>query len=296
MLSYVLAVLAAGCNAGSNILQRKANRDEPPEVQMRLELVIDLLHRPVWLAGLAAVTASFLLDAAALHLGHLASVQPILVLELPLTLVGASSVLRSARLRPREWAAIATMTAGVAGLIFFLDPSGPGRHHISAVTWIVGVGATIAVIAACVVGSSRGGPGRRPALLGLSAGIAFGLTAAFMKSATGALGRGAPGVFETWSTYALVCSGLTAMFLMQNALQAGRLIAAQPGITLADPGVAILWGVTAFGERVRGGAYAAGAIVAGAALVAGVLVLSRSPGLHDEDGGGRREGARCEAR
>jgi drug/metabolite transporter (DMT)-like permease len=250
---------------------------------MRLGLILDLLRRPVWLAGLGMVIVSFLLDATALRFGHLASVQPILVLELPLTLVGASFVFRSAPLRRREWMAIVIMTAGLAALVFFLDPSSPRRPTISALTWAVGTGSTAAAIAACVAGSSRGGRNRRPALLGLAAGIAFGLTAAFMKTATGGLHHGPAGVFETWSTYAMVASGLTAMYLMQNALQAGSLVAAQPGITLADPGVAILWGVVAFGERIRGGAYMGGAVLAGLALASGVVIMTRSPLLRDQE-------------
>ena len=43
------------------------------------------------------------------------------------------------------------------------------------------------------------------------------------------------------------------MFLVQSALNAGRLIAAQPGLTLSDPIISILWGVLAFHERVRAG-------------------------------------------
>ena len=301
MLGYLLAVLAAGFNAVSNILQREANRQEPPEVAMRLRLILDLLHRPIWLAGVATVTASFVLDAAALSVGRLAGVQPVLVLELPLTLFGASVVLRGARLRTREWLAIAGMSAGVAGLIFFLDPTQGHQHGVRPLTWAVGVALTVGAVGACVSFSSRGGPSRRPALLGLASGVGFGLTAAFMKAATAALGQGPAAVFETWSTYAMVLSGLVAMFLMQNALQAGRLIAAQPGITLADPGVAILWGVLAFGERIRGGAYTAGAVLSGLALAAGVMVLSNSPLLHQDRPGGRRRDPSekepaCEAR
>lgn len=299
MLSYLLAVLAAASNAASNILQRQANRQEPPEVAMRLRLIIDLLHRPVWLAGLVTVTASFILDAAALSTGRLAAVQPILVLELPLTLIGASFVFRSAPLRRREWTAIAVMSAGLAGLIFCLDPTRGHSRGIPSASWIVGVAITVGVIVACVVGSLRGGAGRRPALLGLASGIGFGLTAAFMKSTTGQLDHGLVAVLETWSTYAMIATGLGAMFLMQNALQSGRLIAAQPGISLADPGVAILWGVVAFGEHIRGGAYTAGAVASGLLLAAGVFLLSRSPLLHDQTvatgGGDHEEEPACEA-
>ncbi|HET6965065.1 MAG TPA: DMT family transporter [Acidimicrobiales bacterium] len=300
MLSYLLAVLAAASNAASNILQRQANRQEPPEVAMRLRLIIDLLHRPVWLAGLVTVTASFILDGAALSTGRLAAVQPILVLELPLTLVGASFVFRSAPLRLREWSAIVVMSAGLAGLIFCLDPTRGHSRGLPSVSWIVGVAITLGAVAACVIGSLRGGPGgRRAALLGLASGIGFGLTAAFMKSTTGQLDHGLVAVLETWTTYAMIATGLGAMFLMQNALQSGRLIAAQPGISLADPGVAILWGVMAFGEHIRGGAYTAGAVVSGGLLAAGVFMLSRSPLLHDQTvatgSDERKEEAACEA-
>lgn len=291
MLSYLLAVLAAASNAASNILQRQANRQEPPEAAMRLRLIIDLVHRPTWLAGLVTVIASFLLDAAALHTGRLAAVQPILVLELPLTLVGASFVFRSASLRLREWISIAVMTAGLAGLIFCLDPTGGHSLDVRSLSWAVGVAVTAGAIVACVAGSFRGGPARRPALLGLAAGIGFGLTAAFMKNATGHLNHGLVGILETWSTYAMIVTGLAAMFLMQNALQAGRLIAAQPGISLADPGVAILWGVLVFGEGIRGGAYTAGAVASGLALATGVLMLTRSPLLHEQAVAGSGEAA-----
>ncbi len=291
-LSFLLAVLAAASNAASNILQRKADKEEPPELAMKPQLILDLLHRPVWLAGFATVVVSFLLDGAALSMGQLAAVQPILVLELPMTLIGGTHVFGS-RMRRREWVAVAVMTAGLAGLIFFLNPSRPTVHHVALLGWLIGGGVTVAAVAACIVASSRGGPARRPALLGLAAGISFGLTAAFMKNATRALSHGPAAVFGDWSTYAMAASGLVAMFLMQNALQAGPLFAAQPGITLADPGVAILWGVLVFGEQTRQGLWLVGALAGAAALGTGTVLLSRSP-LLQEVGGDSDEPARPE--
>jgi hypothetical protein len=72
---------------------------------------------------------SFVLQAAGLGLGTLAAIEPLLVLELPLTLIGARFFLGS-RLGRREWSAIVVMTAGTSGLIGFLGPSrGPSRWH-----------------------------------------------------------------------------------------------------------------------------------------------------------------------
>lgn len=72
------------------------------------------------------------------------------------------------------------------------------------------------------------------------------------------------------------------MFLVQSAMNAGRLIAAQPGLPLSDPIVSILWGVLVFGERVRDGWYVALAVVSGLVMAAPLVVLARSPLLSDE--------------
>lgn len=283
-VSYALAVVAAATNATSNILQRKANREEPPELSMRVGLILDLMKRPVWLAGVLAVVISFLLQAAALHTGRLAAVQPILVLELPMTLLVASKVFRG-RLHSREWLAIAVMTAGLAGLILSLAPAVGNDGRAPLLTWMIGGVATIGAAGVCVVASSHGGPARRPALLGVASGIMFGLTAALMKGGvSGTHHDGLAAIFERWQTYAMVAVGLGAFFLLQNALQAGRLLAAQPGITLADPAIAILWGAIVFHEHTRGGWFLLGAAVAAVAIGAGTVILSHSPVLNQEGG------------
>jgi drug/metabolite transporter (DMT)-like permease len=276
---YALAVLAAASNAASSVLQRKANRDEPAELSMRAGLILDLLRRPVWLAGFGAVVVSFVLLAAALSMGQLAAIQPVVVMELPLTLIGAAWVL-GAGLSAREWAAAGVMTAGLAGLLASLDPSGGNGGDASGPEWAVATGLTVLAVAA-VVGAGlqpAASPGRRTALLGVGTGMAFGLTSAFMKGMTAQFRQGGLlGVVTAWQTYAMIAAGLGAMFLLQNALHAGRLVVAQPGITLADPVVAIVWGVVVFHESTRTGWALLAAVAAAAMLAAGAVVLARSP-------------------
>ena len=70
---------------------------------------------------------------------------------------------------------------------------------------------------------------------------------------------------------------------MQSALNAGRLIAAQPGLTLSDPIVSILWGVLAFHEKVRGGTLnLLLAALSTVLMAAAVVALARSPVLADD--------------
>ena len=114
-------------------------------------------------------------------------------------------------------------------------------------------------------------------MLAVAAGATFGLTAALMKGMTRTFSEGITVLFTSWELYGMIAAGVLGMFLVQSAMNAGRLIAAQPGLTLSDPIVSILWGVFAFGERVRGGWYIALAVVSGLAMAAAVVMLAHSP-------------------
>src|ERR1700683_3468427 len=117
MLSYLLAVLAAGSNATSSVLQRKANREVPRKQNLSPRLIWSLAHQPTWFGGVLAITVGFLLQAAALSNGQLSVVEPILVLELPATLILASWVFRS-RLGWREWSCVVVIAAALASMLY----------------------------------------------------------------------------------------------------------------------------------------------------------------------------------
>ncbi len=290
ILTYGLAVLAACANATSSVLQRKANRDAPQKDNLSWKLIRDLLHEPVWFGGILAITAGFLLQATALGTGDLATVEPVLVLELPITLILAARVFRL-QMGWRELGSSAAMAAGLSGLLYALSPS-PGRPGGPRwYVWAIGIGASMALIAVLVArdrreraGRSGGRPdrsgSRQAALLGVAAGSAFGLTAALMKGMTQTFAGGAAALFTSWPLYAMIAAGVLGMFLAQSALN-GRLLAAQPGLTLTDPVVATTWGVLVFGERVRGGLFIVVDVVSVAVIAAAVLVLARSPLLAD---------------
>ncbi|MGH9067041.1 MAG: DMT family transporter [Acidimicrobiales bacterium] len=286
MLTLVFAVLAAVANACSSVLQRKANRAEPDERSLSFALIVDLVQRPVWLGGIGAVTAGFLLQAAALGKGQIAVVEPVLVLELPFTLVLAAIVFR-ARLHQREWLSAGAMTLGVILLIYSLSPSGGKAANASDLGWGIGIGASVIVIGGLVAAGRRRQGGHRAALLGVATGIGFGLTAALINAMTAAFAHGFLAIFSTWQTYGMIIAGALSMFLLQSALQAGSLVAAQPGITLSDPIVAIVWGAVLFGEHVRSGLWLLG-VLAGAVLIGwGTYELSHSPLVSGgSDGGG----------
>ena len=61
----------------------------------------------------------------------------------------------------------------------------------------------------------------RAAALGLAAACGYSLTATLMKSAVAVLPQGAGAFFTTWQLYGTAVAGVGALFLLQNALQAG---------------------------------------------------------------------------
>ncbi|MGH2718959.1 MAG: DMT family transporter, partial [Actinomycetota bacterium] len=148
-LSIGLAVLAAISNAVSNVLQRTADRREPHRLELHVGLLLDLAHKPIWLAGIAASLCSFGLIAAALRNGPLALVQPLVVLELPLTLLIAGAAFHF-RLHAREWGAMVLLTAGLASFVGFLGPR-ESAPRAPAGDWFVGLGLTVVISGALVL-------------------------------------------------------------------------------------------------------------------------------------------------
>lgn len=167
--------------------------------------------------------AGFLLQAAALSTGALAVVEPILVFQLPVTLLLAGLVFHR-RLHRKEWFAALAMTLGLAALLYALAPSPAGSAHpVRWYVWTIGIGANLGIILALVLAAHNGrGGASRAALLGTAGGGSFGMTAALMKAMTGALNRGFGAIFLTWQTYAMVVAGAGAMFLLPVAKCAQR--------------------------------------------------------------------------
>jgi drug/metabolite transporter (DMT)-like permease len=275
MIGVLLAVLASAMNAAASVLQRKASRDEPAQLAFSVRLLWDLVRRPVWLAGIGAVVLGFALQAVALALSPVSVVQPLLISELPMTLVLASLVFRRS-IAASDWWAVLAMGVGLAVFSYCLEPTGGRPLRAPLWAWIVGLAASLVLMGALTVAGRRTKGGRRAALLGLATGVGFGTTAVLV-AAVGAAGVGA--MLVTWQTYAVVLIGPASFFLLQNTLQAGELVASQPGMTLSNPLVAMAWGFTVFGEHARGGGWLAGEILGAALIGAGTLILVRSPVL-----------------
>jgi drug/metabolite transporter (DMT)-like permease len=273
LIGVLVAVAAGAANALGSVLQRSASRHHEPGGGRR-RAVLDLLRRPAWSAGIGAHVVGFVLQGAALTLAAISVVQPVLIVELPFTLVLSALLLRTPMGR-RAWTAIAAMALGLALLLFCLVPAGGDPAATSGVAWLVGTAVVLVVLAALTV-LGRAGRGRRRALwFGLATGVTYGYNAALLAGLAPVYGQGLLGVLTAWQTYGVLVGGTVSFVFLQQALQAGDLIWAQPGITLANPLIAMAWGFAVFGERAAVDVWTLGAVAGAAGIVAGTVVLSR---------------------
>lgn len=289
-IEIVLALVASVFTASASVAQRAAARPAPLELRFRWRLLFYLLRRPVWLFGILCMIGGFAFQLLALHFGDLSLVEPVIASEL-LFVFAYLAVRHRGEVQGREWAAAGGMAVSLGGFLYLADPTGGSTRDATAGMWILAAAATFVACAvaaglsvATLPGGRAPGRGRKAALLSVSAGMAWGFVAAVVKELAAHLAQGPYAVFTNWSPYVLVAAGAGAMFIVSNAFHAGPLAASQPGLTIMEPLVAILLGVTLFGEHVRHGPRElAGEAVLFGVLLASVILLSRSPTIGGRD-------------
>ncbi len=278
MVSVLFALLTALFNGLASVLQRMAAATAPAAKALHLSLFGYLIRHKVWLAGIGMVILAAVCQATALATGPVALVQPIFIIELPFTLLVASKLAR--RKLPRmTWWAVGLVTVALGAGLAAAAPSGGGTNA-SPKVWATALIVTGIFEAVVITIGVRAGGNTRAATFGLAAACGYALTATLMKSAVAALPRGIGPFFSSWQLYATAVAGVGALFLLQNALQAGSLVAVQPPLTLGDALISACYGVTVFGENVQtAGWLLAAEIVAVIAVTIGCIELSRSLAL-----------------
>ncbi|MEU6986652.1 DMT family transporter [Streptomyces sp. NPDC046324] len=279
-MGVVLPVLFAFCAAFSNalatVLQRRAALTVRQTDSFRPGLILDLLKRPLWLAGILAVIVAGVGQAAALATGPLALVQPLFVLELPLALLLASLMSRE-RLPSAQWLAVAAVVAGLGVALMAASPDG-NRTHVPLDRWVPALVVCAAAVVALTTVGLRRPPGRaRAGCLGAATAICYALTAGLMKTSMHILDDGGVTAFLTaWQTYAFCVAGIAALLLLEHAMQGGPLVASQPALTLGDATVSLMLGILIYEENVRMGWWLVPELVGVGLIVLGVFSLARA--------------------
>ena len=242
-----------------------------------------LVRHPLWLTGWCVNLLGFLVQAAALHVGSVALVQPLLVTQLVFAMPLSTAW---ARRWPTflEWLGVLVISGGVATFVLVREvaPVGGEPHRNRVVL--------AAVIAAALVGLLvTASAGRTPlvhaTLVSVAAGLCFAISAVLMKmTADDLLHRGVPATAVDWPGYGLAVSTFTGLLLEQSAFATGSLSAAVAAMTITNPLASYLLGILAFRVQAPTSPGALAALAgSGALLIAGVAALSRSPTVRRPD-------------
>jgi drug/metabolite transporter (DMT)-like permease len=269
----ILALGAALLFAFGTVLQQKVAAAAPGDQALRAGFILRLARRPVWLAGMAADGAGYVCQAAALGVGRLVVVQPLLastvVFALPI-----GGWITGHRTGRRDWIAAAVVTAGRGAFLVLADPRG-GRDDATALGWAI-TGAVAVPLCGGLVLASRGrGPALKASLLGIATGILWGISAGLTKAVVEELGEGVLSLLTDWHVYALVAVGWASLTLAQASLQAGALAPAVATQATVDPIASVLIGTLAFDESIHESALGlTGSALALAVMIGGLAVLS----------------------
>ncbi|MDQ1360058.1 MAG: hypothetical protein QOJ44_435 [Acidimicrobiaceae bacterium] len=273
--SAVLALVAAAAFAASAVLQQRAARTEPSAASLHFRLLIDLFHRPIWVAGVGCMIVAYVVQALALYLGNVAFVAPLIAMELVFALPFAVE----AEQRQPEWTEWVAAAAVVGGVTLFLATGRPtgGTPNPANGTWVLLGVPCAGVIFASLVAAAGPLSRYRASVLAFAAAICFALLALLTKAFTYLVSQGISVALLSWQTYALVGIGIVGFLFSQSAYQAGSLKSSLPVIDTVEPTVAVLLGVLGFNEHVRLDAVALFTQALGGFLaVGGVFVLGRS--------------------
>ena len=274
-MGTTLAVVAAVAFALGTVLQQKGTL-QTSGGENDPGFLLQILHRPVWLAGAGSQGLGWVLQAAALDRQSLIVVQSITALSLVIALPIGVRLTNQHVGRRELTGAVATM----AGIIVFLAVGSPtsGTSQPSASTWWAAcLGTAVAVSVLTLVGL-RGRGATRALVLGSAAGLAFGMQAAVTKTFVEEIGNGAVGLLTSWSTYVLIISALIGFALQQSALKTGVLAPAMASANSVSLFSSVLLGIGVYDERLSAsGSGHTGAAIAGLTVaVVGVAILAGS--------------------
>jgi drug/metabolite transporter (DMT)-like permease len=286
MAAVLLALGAALGYAAASVLQQReaaadAATDQGTAVGGGFRLVVRLAHRPLWLAGLAADGVAYVLQALALGVGELLVVQPVLTSGI-LFALPAGAWWAGRRLGRADFAWACILAGGLTAFLLLAGTDG-GQDFASGEAWLVCAAVATPVLVACMLAGTRSTGTRRAVLFAFTTGVLFGITAALTKAAVVLVDHDGFGALGHWEPYALAVLGALGFVVNQRAFQAGSLTASLPTLTVVEPIVAAVIGVTMLHETVpTDGALEWIAVVGSVvAMVVATVVLSRSAARHD---------------
>jgi drug/metabolite transporter (DMT)-like permease len=252
-LAVGLAASAALAFAVATVTEQRAAAQSSDRDARGRKFLGQLLRNPRWLAAMGGNIVGYGLQAAALGVGSVVVVQPILVTSLVFALPLSAHLSH----RRMAWTSISWGVLLAAALAVFVVLGDPrhGVDHASTGDWLVVTCVVTPLVVACLVISHPLSGAARASLLAVAVGLLGGVLAILTKAVVASAGQGVVHLLATSETYGLAVVGLAGAYVQQLAFQAGDLQASLPILTVLEPVVAVLLGLTVLREDLtaRGG-------------------------------------------
>jgi hypothetical protein len=253
-LAIILSLSAALLFAAASVLQQRGTAGISDEDALGAGMLASLVRSPIWVLGITADIAGFAVQAAALAVGSLLLVQPLLVTTLLFALPMAARVARR-RLTEQEWAWAGVLAVSLVIFVVMGEPTS-GRDAPSLRAWIPTIVVVVPLVAACVFSAGGLAHGtRRSLVLAVAAGVLLGVSAPLTKTAIAGFGDGFVEGVSHWELWAMALTASLGTFWQQSSYQAGDVQTSLPAVTVLKPLVAMALGLTIYDETLRiGGA------------------------------------------
>jgi drug/metabolite transporter (DMT)-like permease len=274
-VGLICALLSA---LGTNLafLFKHRGAVEAPDVDMRhpLRSAADLFRSRWWSIGWGVAAVAFALHVAALTLAPISIGQAVLAGGLVFLAVLAERFF-GFELGRRQWIGIGLVAVSLSLLTLTGGGGGGGASSgYSLAGMIVFEGIAVCVGLPLILSHLiERIPAQRGVLLGIAAGLGFGISDVAIKALSGDLGSGPVGLLSPWSVV-IVTAAVFSFYASARSLQIGDGVAVIAVTSVAANLSTILAGLAVFGDRlgddplvigVRIGAFAL--ILVGAALI-----------------------------
>jgi drug/metabolite transporter (DMT)-like permease len=239
-----------------------------PDVDMRhpLRSAIDLFRSKWWSIGWGVAAVAFALHVAALTLAPISIGQAVLAGGLVFLAVLAERFF-GFELHRRQWIGIGLVAVSLSLLTLTGGGGGEARSGYSLAGMIVFEGIAVCVGLLLVLSHLiERIPVQRGVLLGIAAGLGFGISDVAIKALSGDLDSGPVGFLSPWSVV-IVTAAVFSFYASARSLQIGDGVAVIAVTSVAANLSTIVAGLAVFGDRLGNDALVVGVRVAAFALI-----------------------------
>ncbi|NEC36507.1 DMT family transporter [Streptomyces rubrogriseus] len=275
-LSVLLSLVSAVAYAGGAIVQEQVAASSPGAQ-------FAPVRRPAWWAAVSLNGLGGLLHVVALALGPLSLVQPLGALTIVFALPMAALFV-GRRAGATAWRGALMATVGLAGLLSLV-----GASDAQSLDTAQRVGAALvtggAIVALMIAGrAAHRHPAVRSILLATASGIAFGMSSVFTKTvAVDWNGGVSAGDLPSLAVIGVLATA--GMVLSQASYRGAGLAAPLATLTVVNPVVAAVVGITMFGETFRYGTTGTVLALSCGVVAAGGLIMLTTERIAREGAG-----------